>query len=59
MVIATAATYVVALLLLISSKCMVQEKVRKVKNVAFYIASSISYGLVVFFVPNVVNAICI
>ena len=59
MVIVTVATYGVTLLLFISSKCMVQERARKVKNVAFYIASCISYGLVVFFIPNVVNAVCI
>ena len=59
MVLAAAASYLVAGFLLILSLATSKSLSRKFKNGAFLVANELSYTIVVFNTPNMVTAICL
>jgi hypothetical protein len=59
MFIAAAAGYAIAIFLTIFSLVLPRPDPRKLKSVAFLVATDLCYALVVFTTPNVLTAICL
>ena len=59
MVVAAICSFGLAAILLVSSAFTSRVRTRKLRNAAFFIASDLSYALIVFLTPSIVTALCI
>ena len=59
MVLAAAACFGLAAILLLASALTSRGRSRKLRNASFVVASDLAYALIVFLTPNIISAICI